>query len=896
MAHATEWLGTDRMQKYDMKILEHRALRGPNRYSRYPTIFMLLDIGELEEQPTDTIDGFTDRLIELIPSLQGHGCSIGGPGGFVTRLRRGTWAGHVVEHVALEMQCLAGMQVGFGKTYDTSEHGVYKVVYRYRIESAGLLAGQEAIALVEAIAKNCGFDIDAAVIRLKELRENDFLGPSTNSIVEEAKRRDIPALRLNSANLVQLGYGSKQRHIQATMTDRTSALSVEIADEKFKTKELLGRAGIPVPDGMVAETLEAAAFVAEKLGYPVAVKPEIGNHGRGITACVSNVQELETAFASACKICHSVIVEKSLTGHDFRVLVINGNMVAAALREPACVIGDGKLSIAQLIHKTNQDPRRGIGHEKMLTTITVDHMTERLLAFHGYQLDDILPTKEKLYLKSTANISTGGTARDVTDEVHQDVRLMCERIARIIGMDCMGIDIVANSLDQPLSRNSSGIVEVNAAPGFRMHLEPSEGKARNVAKPFIEMLFPSDVNFDVPIVAVTGTNGKTTTAKLIAHALKYSGKLVGFAGTTGVEIDGVEIVSGDYSGPGGAAIVLREPTVDHAVLEVARGGIIRRGLGFDSCSVGILLNVDEDHIGLDGVEDIEELSLVKSTVIEVVGDQGVSVLNADDPIIIGLKERAGGQLIFFSMHPSNETITQHLRSGGAAVVLQGGDVVIHSSIPSVHVLSVLDAPITLGGVAMFNISNVLAAVAALHGLGIPVDMIRKGISTFHPSATQNPGRMNIIDFITFKVIVDYGHNVSAVRAIGKTLPHITKGRKIVVAHGTGNRLDKDIRMFGQALADVYDYLIIADADQRQRKPGETSDIVQAGALENGFDKDEIVIINNPFKAIDHAISIVKPGDLIVVQVDEVEPMLKHVMEHFERIVSVSCTLPDQKNR
>jgi cyanophycin synthetase len=528
----------------------------------------------------------------------------------------------------------------------------------------------------------------------------------------------------------------------------------------------------------------------------------------------------------------------------------------------------------------------------MLTAITVDSMTERLLSFRGHHLDDVLPAKNKLYLKSTANLSTGGTARDVTDEVHQDVRLMCERIARIVGMDCVGIDIVATSLDQPLPPSSTGIVEVNAAPGFRMHLDPTEGRARNVAKPFVEMLFPSDGSFDVPIVAVTGTNGKTTTAKLIAHALKYSGKLVGFAGTTGVEIDGIPIVSGDYSGPEGAGIVLQEPTVDHAVLEVARGGIIRRGLPFDSCSVGVLLNIDEDHIGVDGMEDLAELALVKSTVIEVVGDSGVSVLNADDPVVVGLKDRAGGRLIFFSMHPENETITQHVSSGGTAVVLQDSDVVIHSSEPSVHVLSVLDAPITLSGVAAFNIANVLAAVAALHGLGIPVDMIRSGISTFHPSATQNPGRMNLIDFVSFKVILDYGHNVPAVRALGSALPHITKGRKIVVAHGTGSRLDKHIRMFGAALADVYDHLIVTDADPRHRTPGETPGLVRAGALEKGFAEGKTEIVNDPIEAIDRAFSLVQTGDLIVVQVDEVKPMLKHVMEYFERIVgTVSSVAP-----
>ena len=871
-----------------MKILEHRALRGPNRYSRHPTIFMLLDIGEFEARPTDRLVGFTERLVKLVPSLQSHRCSVGEPGGFIQRLQRGTWAGHIVEHIALELQCLAGMEVGFGKTCSTSEQGIYKVVYRYRVESAGLLAGREAVALVEATSEKCSFDIDTIITQLKELRESDLLGPSTGSIVEEAKNRGIPAIRLNEVSFVQLGYGSKQRRIQATMTDRTSAIGVEIADEKFRTKALLRYAGIPTPQGAIAESPGEAARVAEDLGYPVTVKPEVGNHGRGITARVFDAKALETAFASAQKICASVIVEKSLTGLDFRVLVINGTLVAAALREPAYIVGNGTSSIRELIDEVNKDPRRGIGHERVLTAITVNDMTERLLSLHGYGLHDVLRAREKLYLKSTANLSTGGTASDVTDEVHQDVRLMCERIARIVGMDCIGIDIVAPGLDRPLPPDSAGIVEVNAAPGFRMHLDPTEGRSRNVAKPFVEMLFPSEVDFDVPIVAVTGTNGKTTTAKLIAHALKYSGKKVGFAGTTGVEIDGVSIVSGDYSGPEGAGIVLREPTVDHAVLEVARGGIIRRGLGFDRCSVGVLLNVAEDHIGTDGVEDLEELALVKSTVIEVVRDSGVSVMNADDPIVVGLKDRAGGQLIFFSLHSENETITEHLSSGGTAIVLQDGDVVIHSSGPSVRLLSIGEAPITMRGVAAFNISNVLAAVAVLQGLGIPVDMIRSGIRTFHPSATQNPGRMNLIDFINFKVIVDYGHNTPAVKALGKALPHITKGRKIVVAHGTGNRLDEQIEMFGAALAEVYDHLIVADADPRHRRPGETPALVRAGALAKGFAEDKVEVVNDPFKAIDHAFSIVASEDLIVVQVDEVEPMLKRVMEHFERIVGTTA--------
>ena len=868
-----------------MKILEHRALRGPNRYSRYPTIFMLLDIGEYEEQPSDTLPGFPERLAKLIPTLHGHQCSVGEPGGFLQRLQRGTWVGHIVEHVALELQCLAGMEVGFGKTYDTSDKGIYKVVYRYRVESVGLRAGQAAVDLVESVAQDRLFDINAIIVELKELRENDMLGPSTHSIVEEAKRRGIPSRQLNNASHVQLGYGVKQRHIQATMTDRTSALGVEIADQKFRTKELLGRSGIPTPKGSIVLSLNEADHAAEKIGYPVAVKPEVGNHGRGITAHVSDESELKTAFASAQKVCDSVIVEKTLTGFDFRVLVINGNLVAAALREPAHVVGDGTSSIRQLIDTANADPRRGIGHERALTTITVDDMTERLLALRGKIIDDVLPAEEKLYLKSTANLSTGGTARDVTDEVHQDVRLMCERIARLVGMDCIGIDIVAPGLDQPLNPESAGIVEVNAAPGFRMHLDPTEGKTRNVAMPFVEMLFPSPENFDVPIVAVTGTNGKTTTAKIIAHTLKYCGKNVGLAGTTGVEIDGVTVISGDYSGPEGARVVLREPTIDHAILEVARGGIIRRGLGFDECSVGILLNVDEDHIGTDGVEDIEELALIKSTVIEVVSASGFSVLNADDPTVVGLKKRAGGQLIYFSLSPENETVTEHLATGGTAVVLDGSDIVIHSSEPPVHILSVLEAPITLRGVVTFNTANVLAAVAALHGLGTPVDTIRNGISTFHPSATQNPGRMNLIDFVAFKVIIDYGHNVPAIKALGRALPHISAGQKIVVAHGTGNRTDDNIKQFGAALASVYDHLILADIDPRGRANGETPGLVRAGALAAGFPEACVEIIPAAMEAIDHAFSIVQPGDLLVIQVDEVAPMLGRVMEHFKQVVA-----------
>jgi len=865
-----------------MKILELRALRGPNRYSRYPAIFLLLDIEDLEEKPSDELPGFTDRLLALLPSLDSHGCSLGRPGGFIERLHRGTFAGHVVEHVALELQCLASMEVGFGKTHNTRQRGVYSVVYRYRVESVGLQAGRDAVAIVEACVADRPIDVKAFIRRLKELRERDRLGPSTASIVEEAQSRGIPMMRLNQASFVQLGYGAKQRRIQASMTDRTSALGVEIADEKARTKQVLADAGIPVPWGRLVSDLEEARAAAEEIGWPVVVKPEVGNHGRGITVGVESAEALATAFEAAQRICRFVLVENRLTGFDFRLLVIDGKLAAAALREPAHVVGDGCSTIGELVDRVNADPRRGFGHECVLTRIDVDLMTKRLLAQQGLELDHVLPEGQKLYLKSTANLSTGGTARDVTDELHTEVGFMAERIARIVGLDCIGIDVVAPSLDAPLDGLSSGVVEVNAAPGFRMHLAPTHGRARNVAVPFVDMLFPPGNDFAVPVVAVTGTNGKTTTAKLIAHTLKYAGHTVGYAGTTGVEIDANPVLHGDYSGPEGSRIVLQEPTVDHAVLEVARGGIVRRGLGFDSCAVGVLLNVAEDHIGYDGVETLEELALVKSTVIEIVEPQGTAVLNADDEIVVGLRERARGRLILFSLEEENLVVCEHVAAGGTAVVLSRGRIVVRTAEKDIEVQHAIEAPITLRGIATFNTANALAAVAALHGLELPVESIRSGVMTFHPSSTQNPGRMNLIDFRNFRVLIDYGHNVPAVRALSGVLEHLARGRKLVVAHGTGSRTDEAIRSFGGALATTYDEIILTEEDPRSRKPGETSDLVRRGALEKGFPVERVHVVDEPLAAVDRAFSLVARDDIMVIQIDEVKPMLSHVMGHYQR--------------
>ena len=519
-----------------MKIEEIRALWGPNYYSRYQAIYMLLNIGKLEEKPSNMVPNMKDQLLKLIPTIMEHRCSPGHVGGFLERIEKGTWAGHIVEHVALELQCLANMEVGFGKTIGTDTKGVYKVVFRYRDAEVGVEAGKAAVKIVDALFKNKPIKIDPIIARLKEIREENIFGPSTHSIIKEAESRGIPYIRLNKHSYVQLGYGINQRRIQATMVDNTSAIGVEIADDKEQTKEILDEAGIPVPKGESVDDQENALLVAKEIGYPVTLKPLVGHHGKGITSNVKNHGELKTAYNSAKKFHDQVIVEKHLEGFDHRLLVIDGELVAAARRETASVKGNGRSTIRELIDMVNKDPRRGIGHEKVLTEIKIDYMTKRLLKHQNLKLTDVLPEGRILHLKSTANLSTGGCSIDVTDELHPQIKRMAERVSKIININVMGIDVVAPHLRRPLRETGGGIIEVNAAPGFRMHLEPYSGTKRNVAKPLVDMLFPPEVESTIPLIAVTGTNGKTTTVRLISHILKYAGKSVGMCCTDGIEI------------------------------------------------------------------------------------------------------------------------------------------------------------------------------------------------------------------------------------------------------------------------------------------------------------------------------------------------------------------------
>lgn len=858
-----------------------RALRGPNRYSRYQAIFMELDIGRYEELPTDKLPGFKDRLVQLIPSLQEHRCSPGYPGGFIERMVNGTWLGHVVEHVAIELQCLAATEVGFGKTLDTDREGIYHVIFRYKDEEVGLAAGRAAVEIVGAIAEGREVDLPTIVDDLMEIREQNLLGPSTRSIVREAQSRGIPYLRLNKYSYVQLGHGINQRRIQATMTDRTSALGVEIADDKMRTKEILHQAGVPVPMGETTEELDGALEVAKEVGYPVVVKPLVGNHGRGITVNVRNEDDLKVAFEQAKKFRDSVVVERYLPGHDHRVLVIGGRFVAAARRDPASVTGNGKSTVQQLIDQLNEDPQRGYGHEKVLTRVKVDAMTTRLLSQMGKTLETVLPEGEVLVLKSTANLSQGGTSTDVTDEVHPFVRHMAERISKIIDIDIMGIDIIAPHLREPLEATGGGVVEVNAAPGFRMHVAPFNGEPRNVAGPVVDMLFPPGALAGIPILAVTGTNGKTTTARLVAHILKISGMTVGMSGTDGVVIGNDMILKGDYSGPEGTLFVLREPSVEAAVLEVARGAILRRGLAYDQSDVGVFLNVSVDHLGQDDVNTVEDLADVKGIVVETVKETGRAVLNAQDPLVVRYKDTIKAKSILFSLDPDLPVLKEHVDNGGTVVTVMNDTIVLRKRALDFPVARVKDVPITLDGKASFNVANALAAAAACYAIGIPEKGIERGLITFNPSTTQSRGRMNVIEVGSFKVLVDYGHNAAAVKALSEIYPSLSSGKVIGMHSGTGNRRDEDIIDFGRTLGRIYDRIVLTDSDPRRRELGATADLVKQGIFDTGFREEDLTVALDSRDATRQALEMAETGDLVVLQADKVGEVLEDVFAYKE---------------
>ncbi len=858
-------------------------MRGPNIWSntRYFLIQMRLDLEEMEQFPTNKIDGFKDRLAVMFPTMVEHRCSPGTRGGFFQRLDEGTWMGHVIEHIALEIQTLAGMDCGFGRTRETATPGIYNVVFSYMEEKVGIYAAKSSVRIAEALIKGEAYDLAADIQEMRELRETERLGPSTGSLVDEAKSRGIPWIRLNRNSLVQLGYGINQRRIQATVASTTSNIAVEIACDKEDTKNILEAASVPVPKGRIIYDEEDLAAACERLGYPLVIKPINGNHGRGATIGIQNWEQAVEALTIAKKVSRSVIVEQFIVGLDHRMLVINYKFVAAALRTPAAVEGDGKSTIQQLIDKVNEDPRRGYGHEKVLTQIKIDEVSENILRDKGLTLESVLPAGETLYLKATANLSTGGTSTDVTDIVHPDNIFMAERIARIIGLDICGIDVMTSDISQPVEEVRGAVLEVNAAPGFRMHLEPAEGLARNVASPVIDMLYPPGSNYRIPIIAVTGTNGKTTTTRLLAHIMKTVGHKVGFTTTDGVYIQNRMMMRGDCTGPVSAEFVLKDPTVDMAVLECARGGILRAGLGFHKCDLAIVTNIAADHLGLQDINTLEDLARVKSTVPKAVKSDGYSILNAEDNHVFNMQKELDCKIALFALDEKNPRILEHCKTGGLAAVVENGYITICKGTWKIRVEKVVNIPLTFGGRALFNIQNILPAVLAAYIREVKIEDMKVALVTFIPGSTQTPGRMNLFKFKKFEVLIDYAHNTAGFHAIGKFLEKVDAKPKIGVIAGVGDRRDEDIVSLGALAAKMFDEIIIRqDRNLRNRTEQQIIDLMVQGINEVNPNM-KYTIFRKETEAIDFAMKTAVKDSFVVICSDVVPDALEQIQKYKE---------------
>ncbi|HYG64254.1 MAG TPA: cyanophycin synthetase [Thermoanaerobaculia bacterium] len=868
-----------------MKILDTRVYRGPNVYALYKLIRLRVDLGELEDYPTNRLPGFTERLLEWMPTLHEHTCSYGVPGGFVRRMTEdeGTWLGHVLEHVAIELQCLAGTPVSYGKTRSHDlPTGQYHVIYSYEEETVGLRAGELALDVIRhllpperAAHASAPFDYQAELEDLIRLAQRRAFGPSTASLVRAAEERDIPWIRLNDRSLVQLGHGKYQQRIQATVTSQTRHTAVEIASDKRLTNQILHDLGLPVPRQERVRTLEGALEAAEKLGYPVVVKPLDGNHGRGVSINLRTPEQVRVAFDEAYERSSVVIVETYLEGHDYRILVVNGKVVAVAQRVPGHVVGDGRHTIAELVDLVNGDPRRGVGHEKVLTRLEIDHQAERLLEQAGYNLGTVLPEGEVLYLRSTGNLSTGGTAIDKTDVIHYDNRAMAERAVRAVGLDVGGVDYISPDITRSYREVGGGIVEINAAPGFRMHVAPTEGKPRDAAGPVIDMLFPKDTPYRIPIAAITGTNGKTTTTRMVGHILKLAGHTVGMATSDGVYIDGVLTVQGDMTGPWASHLVLRDPTVDMAVLETARGGIVRSGLGWRRCTVGAVLNVAADHLGMGGIDDLDELAEVKRVVVEVARD--FCVLNADDERVARMADHSPGKPVYVTMQRNNERVRRHIRDKGRAIALEEGlngrMIVLYEGEDHVPLLWARQIPATIDGHALHNVQNAMFAAAIAISMGVSLENVRQGLRTFTTDFYQTPGRMNFYNEHAFRVLLDYAHNAHGMTAMAQTVREMTvHGRRLGVVSAPGDRRDEDILDVARAAAPAFDLILLREDDNRRgRERGEVGELLRQGLLAAGFAADRIVpgVFDEP-EAVQRSLETAQPGDLLVIFGDKLD--------------------------
>jgi cyanophycin synthetase len=865
----------------EMCIRGLRAVRGPNFWRLAPVIACDLSLGKLEDIRSVDIPGFTDRLVGLLPTLREHPCSRGESGGFVERLQEGTHFPHILEHVALELQTLAGSDVSFGRVVESGDPGVWWLIVAYEEEEVGLQSVREAVRLVKSCITGAEVDIQGMVGTLFDLREEVQLGPSTAAIVEEARRRGIPVRRLNSRMLVQLGLGRNLRRIQAAMSDFTSAIAVDIAQDKDDTRRVLENVGLPVPSGSVAESLPEAQRIAREIGYPVLLKPLDSSHGRGVTGRLDADADVARAWPIAVEHSRRVVVECFAEGRDHRVLVVDGRVVAVAERIAAHVVGDGQRSIRQLIEDSNRDPRRGSGHTKVLTRLPLDARTEEFLATAARTLDCVPTRAETVFLRATANLSTGGTAVDRTDQIHPANVTACEMAAGIVGLDIAGIDVLTTDISVPFRESGAVIIEVNAAPGLRMHTHPAEGMPRNVGGAIVDMLFPVGASATIPVIAVTGTNGKTTTVRLIAHLFRHTGKNVGFTSTDGVYLQDRLVIEGDMTGPFSANIVLSNPSVEVAVLETARGGILRAGLGFDELDVGVVLNVGADHLGLGGIRTLEQLADVKSVIPAVVKREGHAVLNADDPLVHGMRERTAGDLVLFSTLPAGESevMEDHLAVGGIGIRVEEGTFVIRRGRLRIPVVEVREVPLMMGGAARFQQQNILAAIATAYVRGVRYDAIRAGLLSFFPSPAMTPGRLNLLRVRDARVLVDYAHNAEAVRGLLDMAARMPAQRRIGIIGAPGDRRDEDLRAVGRVAATLDRVVIKEDFDLRERLPGETARLIAEGLRDGGMGDGTISFLPDEIEAVHRTLAELTDGDLLLILADDVKGVLNAVQRH-----------------
>ena len=864
----------------ELEVTRIRALRGPNYWRLAPVIACDIRLGGLEKVTSADITGMTDRLVEAIPSLQLHKCTRGRTGGFIERMREGTHIPHILEHLALELQSLIGNEVAFGRVVPSGDEGVWWLIVEYQEEQVGLRAMKDAVRIVRSCIAGEDFEIDDIVDDLLSLFESSRLGPSTNAIVEEARRRGIPVRRLNNYSLVQLGLGRNLHRIQATLTDSTSAIGVEIAQDKDDTKRVLENIGLPVPKGDVVRTVAGALDTADEIGYPVILKPIAANHGRGISGRIDNAEQLEAAWAKSSAYGSRIVVEQFAEGRDHRVLVVNGKVVAVAERVPAHVIGDGKRTVRQLIEIGNQDTRRGVGHTKSLTKLPADRGTEDHLTLSGRTMDTIAEKGEFVALRPTANLSTGGTSIDRTDEMHPDNVTACEMAAGVIGLDIAGIDVLTPDISEPFRENRSVIIEVNAGPGIRMHTHPAEGEPRNVGAPIIDMLYPPGTESTIPVIAVTGTNGKTTTTRLIAHLFRVSENVVGFTTTDGTYLGNRMVIEGDMTGPFSANIILSNPTVDIAVLETARGGILRAGLGFDEADVGIVLNVTADHLGLRGIHTLEQLADVKSVIAAVVKREGHAILNADDPLVYAMRDRTPGDVVLFSTKPEGESaeFELHLSRNGIGARIEKDTFVIRRGKLRIPIATVRDVPLMMGGAAKFQRENILAAILAAYVLGMRYDDIRAGLLSFFPSPSLTPGRLNLIRFGKGRVLVDYAHNPAAIAGLMEFVQDLDANHRIGIITAPGDRRDEDLRMVGRLSAKLDRVILREDKYRRGRPVGDTARLIREGLMEGGMREDQIIEVFDEKEALAKGLGEMQENDLVFVLADEVPVVLEHVRQ------------------